>query len=112
MQDLCHLDKIIINQLQINCIIGIYPEEKNKLQPIILTIEIYYDHKKFNNDDGSDYICYKTLADKLTYYAQNNAVNLIETLAQQLINLVLEFDSRIQAVKLLLNKVKVRAKKY
>lgn len=99
-----HLDQIVINQLKLEAIIGVYPEERLAAQPIVLDLELSVDTSKAaKNDDLADAMDYHALIKKLQYWISQQSFQLIEALAHYLVdNMLAEFA--IQVVRLRLSK--------
>ena len=92
-------DTIYIEQLKIDCVIGVNDWERNVRRHIIIDLTLETDtakaSKKDNIEDAIDYI---TVSERVTGFVQASSYLLIETLAEKIANLVLgEFPiSRIR----------------
>lgn len=88
------MDKIFINNLNIETIIGIYDYELNNKQTIILDLEIEIDSKKAAQKDNiTDTIDYDYVLDYIYTYCDQNNFNLLETLAENICkNLIQKFN--------------------
>ncbi|MFT7620428.1 MAG: dihydroneopterin aldolase [Planctomycetota bacterium] len=74
---------IIVEGLDIECIIGIHPAERVNLQHIFIDCEIDHDFAEAAaNDDFQQTIDYVAVADLLTNLAVERQYQLIETLAE------------------------------
>lgn len=98
------MDKIFIEDLQIDTVIGIYDWERQIRQVISLDIEMRGDIRRAAATDAiEDTINYKEVAKRLIPYVQNSRFELIETLIERIAEIILyEFD--IQWAKVKLNK--------
>lgn len=98
------MDKIFIEDLQIDTVIGIYDWERQIRQVISLDIEMRADIRRAAATDGiEDTVNYKEVAKRLIAYVQNCRFELIETLVERIAEIILyEFD--IPWVRVKLNK--------
>jgi len=98
------MDKIFIADLCIDALIGIYPEERIKKQPIFLDIEVMVNtHPAAISDQIQDAVNYENIINRIKTWVQNSEFHLVEKLANHLAeNLLLEFP--IQTVWLKLSK--------
>ncbi len=78
-------DRIFIRDLALRCIIGIYPEEREKIQDVILNVEMDVDSHAAAaaTDNIDDAVDYKTITKKLIAFVEDSSYNLIETLAER-----------------------------
>jgi len=78
-------DRIFIRDLALRCIIGIYPEEREKIQDVILNVEMEVDSHAAAaaSDSIEDAVDYKTITKQLIAFVENSSYNLIETLAER-----------------------------
>src|SRR5437762_2691559 len=85
--------KIIIRDLRLDILIGIHDHEKEKPQPVLLNIEA--EIEPLSMDDSIDStVCYSTMIKKIQDLAGRSHVNLVETLAENIANLLMQ-DARI-----------------
>ena len=76
------LDVIHIHDLHVRCIVGIYPEEREKKQDVIINITLYTDLRKACKSDRiEDTIDYKELKKAVFKLAEESSFFLIERLA-------------------------------
>jgi dihydroneopterin aldolase len=94
--------KIFIRNLRIEMFIGIHPHEKQKPQPVIITVEA-----RLKNDVRLDSIentvCYETLAGAIRQQAAQAHIGLLETFAGQVADICFR-DTRIADVRIKLEK--------
>lgn len=84
-------DRVIIEELRIPARIGVYPHEKIQKQAIVLNIEMGLPTQAcFRSDQVEDTIDYAAVADALKKLAVSRHFNLIECLAEQVSNVVLD----------------------
>ena len=70
---------IFIKDLLIQASIGINEDEKQKLQPLLINIQAKVNKTKIT--DITDTICYATVADKVTQLIKTEHIDLVETAA-------------------------------
>ena len=87
------MDRIIIRDLTIRCIVGINDEERIKQQDVIINISMDADLKKAGvTDDFAETVDYKKI--KLDVYdlVEKSKYFLIEAMAENIANICLERD--------------------
>jgi len=98
------MDKIFLNDLQIDTIIGIYDWERETLQTLSFDLEMDWDiAKAAKSDDISDTLDYGAIANTIVSFVEASRYQLIETLAEDLASLLLE-TYPIPKLKLMLSK--------
>ena len=98
------MDKIIIEQLRVDTIIGVHESEQSVKQTLIITVELCCDVKKAAAKDRlSDAVDYVQIANRITAFAAEHQFQLIETFAEQLAQLLLR-EFSIDGVKIDLRK--------
>lgn len=99
-----HLDKIHIRALRTRCIIGIFPEEREKSQEIELNITLYADLGAAGQSDAiEDTVDYKDVKGRVLDLVENSSFFLVERLAQVVADLCLD-TPRVEAVTVVLDK--------
>jgi dihydroneopterin aldolase len=94
-----------LHNLRIDCIVGIYPHEREKPQPVFLDLEVDYDFAAAAlSDDVSHAVDYDQIVRMVTELAQARKFQLLETLAEEAAALVLERLPVIQTVRLEIRK--------
>lgn len=98
------MDKIIIEGMEIDCIIGIFDWERKTKQKVILDIQIEYNttHLK-GTDDIQNAVDYKSLNKSIVHYVAGSTCRLLETLADEVCALMLAID-KVDAVLLKVSK--------
>jgi len=88
------MDKIILTNLKIDAVIGIWDWEKRNPQTISIDLEMQTNTKKAAQSDAiEDALDYKAVSKRVKQFAQASQFNLIETLAEKIANIILEeFD--------------------
>lgn len=98
------MDIIYINDLRIETIIGIYGWERKTRQTVVLDIEMGTDIRKASaSDDVEDTLNYKTVAERLFEFVGDSEFELIETLAEQISDILLN-EFNVPWLRLKLNK--------
>jgi len=84
-------DKILIRQLKIDAIIGIHEWEKQQAQPLLFDMDLSFNcSPAAQSDDIKDTLDYFEVCRQVTEFVEASAYELIETLAEQVANLVLK----------------------
>jgi len=98
------MDKIILTDLRVDAVIGIWDWEKRNLQNISIDLEMQTDTKKTSQSDSiGDALDYKAVSKRAKQFIQDSQFNLIETLAENLAQIILkEFD--VQWLRLSISK--------
>ena len=98
------MDKIILTDLRIDAVIGIWDWEKRNPQTISIDLEMQTDTKKASQLDSiEDALDYKAVSKRVKQFIQASQFNLIETLAENVATIILEeFD--VQWLKLRISK--------
>ena len=98
------MDKIILTDLRIDAVIGIWDWEKRNPQTISIDLEMQMDTKKASQSDSiEDVLDYKAVSKRVKQFIQASQFNLIETLAENVAKIILEeFD--VQWLKLSISK--------
>lgn len=80
---------IRIQDLRLRCIIGIFEWEKKEKQDVILNIEIDFDASKSSQSDQiEDTVDYKEITKKIIAMVESSNFNLLEKLAQEVLDIV------------------------
>ncbi|EIJ41537.1 dihydroneopterin aldolase [Beggiatoa alba B18LD] len=96
-----------IKDLEILCIIGIYPAEREHEQPLLLSLEAEYPFKAAaQTEDIQQTIDYAVIAQQLTDLAIEGKFQLIETLAERSAQYLLKTYPQIQRIILEIKKPK------
>ncbi|BFI74549.1 2-amino-4-hydroxy-6-hydroxymethyldihydropteridine diphosphokinase [Sulfurisphaera ohwakuensis] len=96
--------KILIEDLRVNTIIGVNPNERTNKQEVSIDLEIWTDLQEgVKSYRISDTIDYKVIKKEIISYVENSSFNLLETLAYKICKVVLQ-DNRIKKVRVRVNK--------
>jgi len=99
------MDKVFIEALEIECVIGIYDWERKIKQPIVLDIEMGFDNRKpAASDDIVDTLDYKAVSKRLIQFVSESDFGLVETLAERCCAIILD-EFAVGHVKLKLSKI-------
>ncbi|WP_163832386.1 dihydroneopterin aldolase [Spartinivicinus ruber] len=98
------MDKVLIEQLEVSAVIGVYEWEQLQPQPLIIDLEMNIDcSAAMLSDDLTDALDYSRVAELVTQYCYRKQFKLLEKLAGKLINLIFtEFP--VAAVKVTIRK--------
>jgi len=98
------LDKILIRDLGLRCVVGIYPEERREKQDVNINIALYVDlHTPGRTDRIEDTIDYKAIKKRIVTMVEASSYFLIERLAERIAELCLE-EPRVQKVLITVDK--------
>ena len=85
------MDKVFINNLQVETIIGIFDWEREVRQVVSIDLEMEFDNKKAaKSDDIKDALDYKKVGKRISSYVKKSKFKLVEKLAEQIAKLVLQ----------------------
>lgn len=98
------MDKVFIEGLEIEALIGIYDWERRIRQPLLFDLEMDFDNRVPAASDAiADTLDYKAVSKRLVEFVSQSDFGLVETLAERCAELVLrEFD--VARVRLKLGK--------
>ena len=96
------LDKVFIEALEIEALIGIYDWERRIRQPLLFDVEMAFDNRKPAASDAiADTLNYKDVSKRLIDFVSQSDFGLVETLAERCAAIILdEFDVRHVRLKL------------
>jgi FolB domain-containing protein len=98
------LDRIHIRDLLARCIIGIYPEERENRQDVLVNITLYADLSEAAQSDRiGDTVDYKRLKKRVLEEVEGSSYYLVERLAGRLAELCLE-DPKVRRVEVTVDK--------
>lgn len=84
------LDKIYIRDLLCRCIVGIYPEERENKQDVVISIEMGCDLSvAAASDNIDDTVNYKSVKKEIIALVENSGFLLIERMAGEIASLCL-----------------------
>lgn len=98
------LDKISLNGIKAQAIIGTFPEERQKRQPVIADVEIFCDLSRAGrSDELNDTVDYFELEERIHNIIETSEFKLLERLAHVISVSVLS-DPRIKSCRVTLTK--------
>lgn len=102
-------DVILIRDLDCECIIGIFDEERTKRQTVRINAEVYTDLSMAGrSDDFNDALNYSQVEVVLKQEAESSGFFLLEKLAAHLAETILSMD-KVAAIRLTLDKFEAAA---
>lgn len=85
------MDRILIEDLSVRCIIGINDEERRERQDVVLNLALYADLEKAGKSDRfEDAVDYRSLKKQVVNMVEQSNYFLIEALADAVAHLCLE----------------------
>ena len=85
------MDKVFIEGLEIEALIGIYDWERRIVQPLRFDLEMAFDNRvPAASDDIADTLDYKAVSKRLVEFVGQSGFGLVETLAERCAALVIE----------------------
>jgi dihydroneopterin aldolase len=98
------MDKIILSELTVHTVIGIWEWEKRNPQKVIFDIEMATDISRASKSDSiEDALDYKAVSKRIKQYALENHFELIETLGDRIADLILN-EFGVEWLKLTISK--------
>ena len=88
------MDKIFLQELKVDTIIGIWEWERKIRQTVIIDLEMSADiAKAAASDDVADTLNYKSVAKRIQGFVADSSFQLVETLAERIAGIIRdEFD--------------------
>ena len=88
------LDRIHIRDLRLRCIVGVYPEERDKTQDVTLQITLHADLQRAGRSDRlADTVDYKAIKLRIVKMVEASSFVLIERLAQAVADICLSHEA-------------------
>ena len=98
-------NSIFIHDLKLKTKIGIYKNELNRKQKIILNLDIEFYKKGFpKNDKKNQFICYEEIVKKIKIILNKGHIGLVETAINKITSFLFK-DRRIKSVIISINKI-------
>ncbi|WP_147653339.1 dihydroneopterin aldolase [Vulcaniibacterium gelatinicum] len=98
------MDRVFIEGLEIEALIGIYDWERRVRQPLVFDIEMAFDNRRpAASDRIEDTLDYKAVSKRLIGYVSQTDFGLVETLAERCAELILD-EFGVHQVRLKLSK--------
>jgi dihydroneopterin aldolase len=97
-------DKVFIEALEIETLIGIYDWERRIRQSLLFDIEMAFDNRRpAASDDIADTLNYKAVSKRLIEYVSASSFGLVETLAERCAEIIFT-EFAVSHVRLKLSK--------
>lgn len=95
---------IVIDQIRVDCIIGVYDVERNIKQPILIDVEMNYDSSKACQSDHLKHaIDYFQVTEDIHSYVSGSSFQLIEALVAAIADRIL-LNNKINSTKVKVSK--------
>ncbi|MGX9462629.1 dihydroneopterin aldolase [Shewanella sp. A14] len=79
------MDKVLIRQLAVETVIGIYEWEKKLHQTLLIDLDMAWDNRLAAASDTYEHaLCYETVSNRITALITENPIELIETVAEMI----------------------------
>ena len=93
------MDRILISDLLVRCVIGVYEEERRDKQDVVINLSLSVDLRKAGKSDQlDDSVDYKVLKKRILAMAENSEFRLVEALAQAVADICLANPSVLEAI--------------
>ena len=100
-------DRLVLRGLRVTALCGALPEERARVQPFELDIEIGADLAPAgHSDDLGDTIDYGTVCADVAAAAEGEQFTLVEAMAQRVAEVCLDADQRVQWVTVEVRKLR------
>jgi dihydroneopterin aldolase len=98
------MDKIFLNELKVDTIIGIWDWERKIRQTVVIDLEMSADiARAAATDSVEDTLNYKSVAKRIQTFVAESSFQLVETLAERIAGIVRD-EFGVQWVKVRVNK--------
>lgn len=98
------MDKVFIEGLEVDALIGIYDWERRIRQTLVFDVEMGFDNRvPAATDEIADTLNYKAVSKRIIAYVGESSFGLVETLAERVAALILE-EFGVSHVRLKLSK--------
>ncbi len=98
------MDKIFLNELKVETVIGIWEWERKIRQTVVIDLEMSADiTKAAATDSVEDTLNYKLVAKRIQQFVEDSSYQLVETLAEKIAAIVRD-EFEVQWVKVRVNK--------
>jgi dihydroneopterin aldolase len=99
------MDKIFLNELKVDTVIGIWDWERKIRQTVVIDLEMSADvAKAATTDNVDDTLNYKLVAKRIQSFVADSSFQLVETLAERIAGIVRD-EFGVDWVKVRVNKV-------
>jgi dihydroneopterin aldolase/D-erythro-7,8-dihydroneopterin triphosphate epimerase len=99
------MDQVLIKDLLLRGIVGINDDERVNRQDILINVVMWADTSAAaRSDDISDAVNYRTVAKRIIAHVEEGAPMLVERLVQEVADICLDADERVQEVEVTVEK--------
>jgi len=97
-------DRVFIEDLRVDTIIGVFDWEREQRQTVTLDLEMGFDiHTAALSDAIDDALDYKAVAKRLIHFIENSSFQLVETLAARCADVIMD-EFPVHSLRLKLGK--------
>lgn len=101
------MDKVIVKQLELQTIIGLFPWEREVRQRVLVDLEMAVDVAKASQTDDLEFVVnYAEVCERVTVLADKGKFKLLETFVERIAEMVLR-DFDVSWIKVTVNKTDV-----
>jgi nucleoside triphosphatase len=98
-------DTVAIDDLRINCIVGVHDWERKREQPVLISVELYVPiSSAAAGDDLNKTVNYSTIAQSIQKKVKAGQYQLLETMAEELATLILTEHQNVTGVRVVIKK--------
>lgn len=91
------MDKIHIRDLALQCVIGVFEQERDHKQDVLINITLYTDLREAGATDNIEHtVNYKAVKQAVKSLVEESSFMLVEALAEAIARVCLEFDRVVQ----------------
>ncbi len=84
------MDRIVINELLVRCVLGVDDEERRELQDVLITVALHADLRRAGESDRlEDAVDYRRIKKEILAAADGSRYRLVEALAEKVAALCL-----------------------
>jgi len=85
------MDRILISDLAVRCIIGVNEEERRERQDVVINLAIYADLRKAGQSDRfEDAVDYRAIKKQIVSMVENSRYYLVEAMAEAIAKICLD----------------------
>lgn len=85
------MDRILISDLAVRCIIGVNEEERRERQDVVINLAIYADLRKAGQSDRfEDAVDYSAIKKRIVSMVENSRYYLVEAMAEAIAKICLD----------------------
>lgn len=85
------MDRILISDLMVRCIIGVNEEERHKRQDVVINLAIYANLRQAGRSDRfEDTVDYRAIKKRIVTMAESSQYSLVEAMAEAIAQICLD----------------------